>query len=45
MIGEAKEAWDRLAELIKKHDRLKTQATSIGITLRFTEYTDETIFN
>jgi hypothetical protein len=41
---EAKDAWDRIAELIKNHDRLETQARSIGITLRFTEYADKTIF-
>jgi hypothetical protein len=41
---EAKDAWDRIAELIKNHDRLETQARSIGITLRFTEYANKTIF-
>jgi hypothetical protein len=42
---EAKDAWDRIAELIRNHNRLETQARSIRITLRFTEYSDETIFD
>jgi hypothetical protein len=42
---EAKDVWDRIAELIRNHNRLETQARSIGITLRFIEYSDETIFN
>jgi hypothetical protein len=45
MTGEAKDTWDRIAELIKNHNRLETQARSIGINLRFTEYIDETIFD
>jgi hypothetical protein len=45
MIEEAKDAWDRIAELIRNHNRLETRARSIGIALRFTEYADETIFD
>jgi hypothetical protein len=37
--------WDRIAELIRNHNRLDTQVRSIGITLRFTEYSNKTIFD
>jgi hypothetical protein len=41
--GEAKEAWDRLAKLLKDHDRLETQAKYTQTTLRIVEYEDETL--
>jgi hypothetical protein len=40
---EAKDTWDKIAELIRNHDRLETRARSIGITLKFTEYANEVI--
>jgi hypothetical protein len=43
MTGEVKEAWDRLAKLLKDHDRLKTQAKLTQTTLRIIEYEDKTL--
>jgi hypothetical protein len=43
--GEAIAAWERLAELLKRHNQLKAQARTIEVNLTFTEYLDDVILH
>jgi hypothetical protein len=43
--GEAIAAWERLAELLKRHNQLETQARAIEVNLTFTEYLDDVILH
>jgi iron-sulfur cluster repair protein YtfE (RIC family) len=43
--GEAIAAWERLAELLKRHDQLEARARTIKVDLTFTEYLDDVILH
>jgi hypothetical protein len=43
--GEAIAAWERLTELLKRHNQLETQARAIEVNLTFTEYLDDVILH